>query len=457
MKQKLLIFLALAVVIAVLVGLNVASYTQRPEESDTEHTPNRSSFNPGATGSQAYFSLLAESGIKAVRWQESPSALLEYSKNAPTHFVVIGELRREFTPAEVSDLLSWVFSGGQLVVIDREPPESLFATRGTLQVRPVAGSSANIFSIDPGDKIAMTANVAAATPSQPSVFTTGVNAVQPSIFAAGGAIRSKDRDEQGGKVESDSSFGVPTSDQGEAPPPAASDYSEPEVNSAPVVHVTSQAKNLVVDYQHGSGRVVFVSDPYIVSNGGITLADNAQLAVNLVRSEGGTVAFDEYHHGYGTNNNRFLEFFGGTPAVAIFFQSLLLVGLMLYSQARRFARPVDEPEPGRLSKLEYVSAMAALQKRSRAYDLAVENIYKDFKRRAARLLGLDLSKVTTTELAASLSHRVSMSRSEIEATLDDCEEIMFGERAKEARVVELIAAIRTLEGELGVRRRTERR
>ncbi|MDQ3180706.1 MAG: hypothetical protein M3Q33_09320, partial [Acidobacteriota bacterium] len=79
-----------------------------------------------------------------------------------------------------------------------------------------------------------------------------------------------------------------------------------------------------------------------------------------------------------------LAYSAGTPFVAIFLQFAVLVGLVLFSNSRRFARPLPENEPNRLSKLEYVSAMAELQQRTRAFDLAIENIYTDFRRRTAR-------------------------------------------------------------------------
>jgi hypothetical protein len=59
----------------------------------------------------------------------------------------------------------------------------------------------------------------------------------------------------------------------------------------------------------------------------------------------------------------------------------LLIGLIFFSQSRRFARPLPPDEPNRLSKLEYVAAMAQLQQTTKGYDLAIENIYTDFRRR----------------------------------------------------------------------------
>ncbi|PYS76599.1 MAG: hypothetical protein DMF66_13840, partial [Acidobacteria bacterium] len=58
-----------------------------------------------------------------------------------------------------------------------------------------------------------------------------------------------------------------------------------EETGAPVVHVKDGREGegaLLVDYAYGRGRVVVLSDPYIVSNGGINRADNLFLAAGVV-------------------------------------------------------------------------------------------------------------------------------------------------------------------------------
>ncbi len=140
-----------------------------------------------------------------------------------------------------------------------------------------------------------------------------------------------------------------------------SEDTETAALDAPVVHLANNDKNLLVDFPFGSGQIVYLTDPYIVSNGGIGLVDNAQLAINIAASTEGVIAFDEYHQGYGEGSNQILTYFAGTPVVAIFLQLLFIVGLIFFTQSRRFARPLPEVEPNRLAKLEYVSAMAELQ------------------------------------------------------------------------------------------------
>ncbi len=414
-----------------LAGLNAASYTQKETVPDSEVSPNRSTFNPGATGTQAYFSLLSETGRKATRWQQAPAALLTASANArPAVFVITGNIKRAFSEPDTVQLLRWVSEGGRLVVIDREPPDGLAVTTSSWKVEFENETRFDVFDVDPSDQTRMTADTPAIKPVQPGIFSSSVNAVQPSRLASTVNIEpiSPGKDER------------------------ISSTVESPTDSAPLIHFATADKNLVVEAPFGSGKIVFVTDPYIVSNAGIAIADNAQLGINLVATNGGIVAFDEYHQGYGIDNNRFIQFFAGTPVVAIFVQAVVLIGFIFYSQSRRFARPVPEAEPDRLSKLEYVAAMAELQSRTRAYDLAIENIYNEFRRRAARLFGLEIHQATSRELAIRIAERVGLDRSQTETTLFKCEEIIRGEPTNKKQVVALTSELREIERKLGLTR-----
>src|SRR3954451_7344979 len=116
MKQKLFLLLFLILLIVVLAGLNAASYVQKEKVPDNEWSPNRSTYNVGATGTSALYALLSETGRKVVRWQEPTAALNTEKKNKPSVFVVIGAARREFTDGECDSLLRWVSEGGRLVM-----------------------------------------------------------------------------------------------------------------------------------------------------------------------------------------------------------------------------------------------------------------------------------------------------------------------------------------------------
>ena len=507
MRQKLFIILGLAVLIIVLVGLNAISYTQKEKDLDSEAYPNRSTYNLGATGTRAFFDLLTETGRKPVRWREAPAELLVNDKNKPATFVIVGQTRREISDEEAVQILRWVSEGGKLVIIDREPPENLVKTTADWHVYFNTAFRRPAYTTDASDQSEMTTGIKAARPLQPTVFTKSLNGVQTSVFATsvnfdhltGAEIKNKSGRHAAKPAPFPTfskatpkhepppkSFATPTPtpvpdeededyDIGSGPggrpvvmikqtaapkttPPdadgAADGKYETNASNAPVVHLNADGRNLLVDVPYGAGQIVFLSDPYIIANGGVNLVDNAQLAINVVASREGIIAFDEYHQGYGANNNRLLQFFAGTPVIPILLQIALLIGLVFFSQSRRFARAVPEPEPNRLSKLEYVSAMAELQQRTKGYDLAIENIYTDFRRRVSRLVGVDALKTRKRDLALLIVERLPQENAaELEELMQRCEDVMHGDATNKKEVLRLTTRLREIEEKLGLQRR----
>lgn len=495
MREKIFIFLGLIFLITLLIGLNAANYVQREKIPDTEIAPNRSTYNAGATGTRALYELLAETGSPVVRWPEPPAALLSAGETAtPQTFVVIGPLRREFTQTETEHLLEWVSRGGKLVVIDRRPPSGLLAaTGGSWGVSLTASDTTPELETDPADPNQMTAGEFAANPAQPTVYTRAVNAVRHSRFASSVSIIRRAALEENETAEPAPTTDPPSPISGSGPagapadadtesadipaesppPPAVGGEEESPINlpegeiqtgsrlAAPVIHLANDKKNILAELPYGAGRIIFLTDPYITANGGISQADNVQLALNLLRADGsgggggaaGVIAFDEYHQGFGSGANRIFDYFAGTPVAALFLQVIALILLLLVAQSRRFARPLPAPEPDRLAKLEYVSAMAQLQQRTRAYDLAIENVYRDFRRRVSRLVGVDNHTTGREKLARLIAERSSQSAAEIEDLMFKCEDIIHGEPTGKREVVRLIGRLRRLENELGLERK----
>lgn len=496
MRNRLGILIGLVVLIVVLVGLNAATYVQREKTPDSEINPNRSSFNSGATGTQAFYSLLSETGRKVTRWQQPIDNLKTERRNKPSTFVVIGSVRKPFDEIEVQQLLEWVKNGGRLVLIDRMPSEEILDAVKEWNIQAKTHDLELLFGTDPTDQKQMTTEMPASKPVQPGVFAANVNAVQTSRFASHIEFAWKTEDPPKDKVYGQghgtgdvagqnqnkpydfydpTPTPLPIYEAGPPPPPPARKSSnsantttvkgdpDPQNNSspddydddfstAPVVHFEGAGRNILVNAKYGYGEITILTDPYVVSNAGISLVDNAQLGVNLVTAGGGLVAFDEYHQGYGSNQNRFIQYFAGTPVIAIFAQIALIVAFVFYSQSRRFARPVPEPEPDRRSKLEYVSAMAELQQRTQAYDLAIENIYSDFRRRVSRLFGVDNTTTGRKQLAALIAERIKGDAREIEELMFICEDIVHGEPTGKKKAVEATGKLRKLESQLGLTR-----
>ena len=443
MRGRLTIILTVVVVVVLLVVLNAASYVRVEDEADFEYRPDRSTGNAGATGTRALYEFLQQSGYKVARWTQSPAALLNERGVRPATFVVVGQLRTPFRDDEAASLLLWVADGGRLVVIDREPDESLLPPAGPLSLdSSVPQYPAPDTRPDEAEK--MTERVPQVTPAQPTLLTRDVERIQPSRFAA--SLRAYRASEEG---------------QAHAPPAGRSTPTvgdEGDAKSLPVTHVRDwrgETGALLIDYAYGRGRIVVLSDPYIVSNAGLAQADNLQLATNVVTGAGGLDAFDEYHQGLGAlGRSGALAFFSGTPFLWMFAQAAVITLAVLWTRGRRFARPLPAAEEDRRSKLEFVASMAELQHRARANALAVENVYTRTRRALARYAGLS-SGATHAEIAARVAARSGRDRAQLESLLDSCEQALDPDaRLSSRRALELVKHLRDLERDLGIRMRT---
>ena len=349
MRQRLLIIITLIVVVVILVLLNAATYVKVEPQADSEAAPDRSTFNAGATGTRALFDFLHESGHDVVRWRESTDGLLSFSGPKPATIVIIGELRVPFSTTEKKELLHWVEEGGRLVMIDRTPDPKLLPDSGQWAI---ITRVTNIpwYDLDPTNFEQMTHEVKTMAPSQPTLLARDVEGVLPSRFAGAITIVPKAVPEKKNANSNDNRSAAPGDEDEEefepSPEPtqsAAGENNPTTISPAPVVSFTGDRGSLLIDYPHGKGRIVLLSDPYIVANNGINRADNLQLAINVVVGNGGLVAFDEFHQGRAATQNALIQYFAGTPILAICAQ-LGLIGLaIVWSRGTRFARPLPLP------------------------------------------------------------------------------------------------------------------
>lgn len=473
MRQRLGIIITIVLAIGVLVAINSAAYVSEEEQQDSELYPNRSTYNAGATGARALYDLLSESGYRVMRWRETPDRLLGVNGQKVQTFVIIGRPRVSVDEEEAKSLLLWVERGGRLVVIDRRPEDYLLPRSGEWKVTTEFLNFPG--TVDPALPEKMTEGVQPLQPAQPTLLTRDVESVMPSRFYS--AIKvfalSKDakkeakEDSEQSSSESQNAGGDESvdesSDEGvdEAPPPAHSGTSptvivadsSSSVSPAPVVHLATSKAPILVDYVHGKGRIVLLSDPFMIANGGIGLKDNLQLAISLLAASDGLIAFDEFHQGRGATQNAFVGYFAGTPVLAICGQVVLLVMLMLWTRGRRFARPLPLPQVDRRSSLEFVASMAELQQRARAFDLAIENIYSRTRRVLARYAGVDY-KTSRSEIAARVAARSTLPAHQIETLMRQSEEAINGGEISERQSIHLVKRLREVEGALGLRMRS---
>ncbi len=512
MKSRLLIFLTIVLMLVVLAALNAASYVRVEQEADSEFAPDRSTQNAGATGTRAFYEFLQQSGYKVARWGQTPAALTDESAAQSATFVIVGRLRRELEKDEASALLRWVARGGRLVIVDRRPDASLLPVAGSWRVTSETVEYPNP-QTRPEDTASMTDKVPPLAPAQPTLLTRDVEQVTRSRFAGRLHIYPV-AEKTGTGFGKGTGVGPPSpprvikaapastpqnapndnedaddEDDDEPPPPPPPAQATPTPKStptptgrvtigntvanaeskstdAPVEHFADGRKGdgaLLVDYAYGRGRIVILSDPFIVSNGGINLSDNLMLATNVVSNgasssshsesnNSGLIFFDEYHQGYGSSQHQALAYFAGTPVLWIFAQCALVLLAVLWTRGRRFARPLPAPHVDRRSKLEFVASMAELQQRARAYDLAIENVYGRTRRALARYGGTQ-GNAPYADIAARVAARSGRDPAPLAQLMRECEDAMAGAPTSARRALALVTQLRELERDLGIRMR----
>ena len=469
MRQRLTIILTFVVIVGVLVVLNMITYVKEEKLRDSEILPNRSTYHSGPTGTRALHDFLSESGYKVMRWREAPERLLSEAGSNVSTFVVIGTTQLPFSDEQSRVLREWISRGGCFVFIDRDfnfnDPSGL--GRWNLSSRTFEFPA---FDVNPGDAAEMTKDVDAVTPVQPTRLTHNVASVMPSRYGArvnitpvepkvtGYGIGAGKATETPGPEDEDfpplfESEESPTpATEADVPPPAVVPP-EKTLSTAPVVHLADKNGAVLVDYVYGNGRIILLTDPYIVTNAGIRANDNLQLAINVLTSNEGLIAFDEYHQGRGVTRNAFASYFSGTPVIAIGAQIVLLILLVLWTNARRFGRPLPLPHVDRRSSLEFVASMAELQERSRAFDLAIENIYSRTRRVLARYAGVNYNS-SRSEIAQRVAARSTIDAHQLETLMRQCEETINGEPINWRQAVDLVKRLRELERKLGLRMRS---
>lgn len=188
----------------------------------------------------------------------------------------------------------------------------------------------------------------------------------------------------------------------------------------------------------GTFYVVASLGPFIAA--GLGQADNARVALAFAHdaiASGGTVAFDEYHHGSHPSTDVLVLLQSTWPGRALVFASAAGF-LYLVLSGRRLGPPVPlDPRPAR-SSLEFIRGFAGLVRRSGHGEIARRRLRRDLRNGLARALGLDpgmeFDRVLTT-LGAADRERAAEARA-----VDDA----LGRRLREDQLLRTVGEIERL-------------
>ncbi len=148
----------------------------------------------------------------------------------------------------------------------------------------------------------------------------------------------------------------------------------------------------VLAIAEGRGMVYFVSALEVITNQGLRDENNARLLQNLLGRvpEGGTILFDEIHHGRALPPKVARKPVILSPLVAGIVYVALVVGLWALLTGRRFGSIVPtRMEVARRSSAEYVQSMAGLFQRGRQTGYILGHYKTAFKRRIAKPYGFN--------------------------------------------------------------------
>ncbi len=427
MNRTFSTILMIILALLLLAGLSAARYISIDRPPESEAQPNRSTYNSGPTGTRAFYQLLEASRRPVGRWRDNFQKLEE--DGTRSSLVMIGP----FNPTtfrneeEIHALERWINNGGQLLLITRQLQ---FELRGPyLQIKqpdqPASPPSAQSIIDGASDRFIL----------QPTRLTRGLQGLAFSTLAT--------------RLQIDDQRPV-------IPSPANSDSVGPVEDligplTSPIVHLGDRDGAILTDFNFGGGRVIILTDPFIVSNRGVTQGTNLELALNLIRelddevsSQSRLILFDEYHHGFRNDSNQLVALLRGTsgPAIVLLLslagQICLICFLLWYARSRRFTRPIPLPEVDRHAPLEFVDSMANLQQTAEARDLAIENIYPRFRNRLCKRLGLS-SRAKNNEIMARIQLiKIPISAELLRQTMIEAELILLGETVNDRQLLAII-------------------
>ena len=188
----------------------------------------------------------------------------------------------------------------------------------------------------------------------------------------------------------------------------------------------------------GAGRIVHVPDPHAFSNGTLAETDNAVWLVDQCAGWGGTVRFDEYHHGFGQQRSftAIMTPFLVSPWGLVCLQLGLAGAVYLFGYKRRFGRPVDPLPPERTSPLETIEALGGLFEAADAKRFSARAIHQYLSIQLSAVLRRP-ADLTDPAGRQHLAKRIGVSETDLKAYANGVEGILAGRRNSDAELIEI--------------------
>jgi hypothetical protein len=195
----------------------------------------------------------------------------------------------------------------------------------------------------------------------------------------------------------------------------------------------------VVEYNYGSGHVVWWASSTPLENGSLARAANFDLLLNSIGPrDAHQFYWDESLHGDIRSDWSYVS----GPTVALLWTGLILISILIVFSFSRRSGPVRElPPPARATPIEFLDALGSLYRTAGASSTAITISWERFRRYALRLCGLRQAPMSAEELAATIRRRFPQADSSLEADLAACEEARLNEKIEPRAALKIIQTL----------------
>ncbi len=203
----------------------------------------------------------------------------------------------------------------------------------------------------------------------------------------------------------------------------------------------------------GKGRLIAIADSRFASNRNLPRSENAVFLAHILAQAvppGGTVLFDEYHHGdIALASGATIWTALGRPAQLAFTQALLALLLVVGVVAVRFGKPVPLGRGQSRTSVEYVASLAGLYQRAKASPAALETIYRQFLRDLSARLAL-APNVSLEQLSAVAARHGGVDKEALRRLLAACEQRLDSGAVSEKELLDLTRQMEAVRKDLGL-------
>ncbi len=203
----------------------------------------------------------------------------------------------------------------------------------------------------------------------------------------------------------------------------------------------------------GRGRLIAIADARFASNRNLPRSENAVFLAHLLAQAvppGGTVLFDEYHHGdIALASGATIWTALGRPAQLAFTQALLALLLVAGVVAVRFGQPIPLGRGQSRTSVEYVASLAGLYRRAKASPAALETIYRQFLRDLSARLAL-APTVNLEQLSEVAARHGGVDKEALRQLLATCEQRLDSGTVSEPELLDLTRQMEAVRKDLGL-------